>query len=195
MGRKKLKEIEVSSLALNLTLLLTSLESLEETLKSYNTEINELAENEKYLLKVQALTAYRGIEVLSAMKIITEIGDIKRFSHPKKLVSYLGLDIREYSSGGVEKKKGITKMGNTFARTTLVEANQKSSYKPSISQALKTRRKGTPIELISIADKCMKRLYSKSNLLIKREKHKNKVKVACAREMVGFIWESLSKVS
>lgn len=193
--RKRFKEMKICALKQNLTLLLASLETLECTLKSYNLEIDHLAKSEKYNLKVKSLTAYRGIEVLSAMKIITEIGDIKRFSHPKKLVSYLGLDIREYSSGGVEKKQGITKMGNVFIRTTLVEANQKSSSIPNINHALKTRRRETPLELIGIADKCMKRLYTKSNLLLRREKHKNKVKVACAREMVGFIWHSLQIAS
>jgi transposase len=193
--KRKCAEMKMSALKQNLVLLLSSLEALEQTLKSYNLEIKELAESTKYSLKVKSLTAYRGIEVLSAMKIITEIGDIKRFAHPKKLVSYLGLDIREFSSGGVEKKQGITKMGNVFVRTTLVEANQKCSSRPNINHTLKTRRKETPLELITVADKCMKRLYTKSNLLLRREKHKNKVKVACAREMVGFIWHSLHLAS
>ncbi|NOT77836.1 MAG: IS110 family transposase [Bacteriovoracaceae bacterium] len=41
---------------------------------------------------------------MTAMTLITEIGDIKRFKHPKQLTSYCGLDIAEYSSGGKRKK-------------------------------------------------------------------------------------------
>jgi transposase len=43
------------------------------------------------------------------MTIISELGDNRRFAHPKQLTSYVGLDVAEYSSGGKEHKKGITK--------------------------------------------------------------------------------------
>ncbi len=193
--KKIIKEMKLTALKQNLILLTSSLENLEDSLKVYNSEIDNLATSDKYFQQVGALISYRGINVLTAMKIITEIGDIKRFPHPRKLVSYLGLDIREFSSGGKERKYGITKMGNEVVRTALVEANQKSSYRPVVGQAIKTRRENVPIELIRVADKCMYRLYTKSTKLLKREKHKNKVKVACAREMVGFIWESLHLAS
>jgi transposase len=193
--KKKIKTLEQNSLRQNLILLTSSLDNLEDSLNAYNSGIDDLATSEKYSNKVGALTSYRGINTLTAMKIVTEIGDIKRFPHPRKLVSYLGLDIREFSSGGKERKYGITKMGNEVVRTALVEANQKSSSRPVVSQAIKTRRENVPIEYTRVADKCMYRLFVKSNKLLKREKHKNKVKVACAREMVGFIWESLHLAS
>ena len=41
----------------------------------------------------------------------------------------------------------------------------------------------------------MKRVNGKGNRLLLAGKHPNKVKVACAREMVGFVWESLHKVA
>jgi hypothetical protein len=41
--------------------------------------------------------------------MITEIGDIKRFKHPRQLVSWMGIDIREYSSGGKNNRFRITK--------------------------------------------------------------------------------------
>lgn len=182
-------------LQLNLNLLLSQLEFLESTLKTYNKKIDELASTEKYKKKVDALVAYRGIETLTAMKVITELGDIRRFNHPRKLMSYLGFDIIEYSSGGKERKFGITKYGNKIVRTALVEATQRCSTPPKVSYKLKHRRKETESNLIMIADKCMQRLYRKSNHLMSREKNRNKVKVACAREMVGFIWESLMRAS
>ena len=58
---------------------------------------------------------------------------------------------------------------------------------------LKARRKDTAPELIRIADRCMRRLSKKGNRLLLAGKHPNKVKVACAREMVGFVWESLNE--
>lgn len=182
------------SLKINLNLLLSQLEFLETSLKTYNQKIEQLAASEKYKRKVDALVAYRGIETLTAMKVITELGDIKRFDHPRKLMSFLGFDIREYSSGGKERKFGITKYGNKVVRTALVEATQRCSTPPKVSYQLKHRRKHIAPELIVVADKCMQRLYRKSNSLLAREKNRNKVKVACAREMCGFIWESLMRV-
>jgi len=49
--------------------------------------------------------------------------------------------------------------------------------------------------LVNIADRCLRRLNKKGNRLLLAGKHPNKVKVACAREMVGFVWESLNKVA
>lgn len=81
-------------------------------------------------------------------------------------------------------------------RAQNLEESTFSSTKP-VSQhpLLKARRKDVPPELIQIADRYQKRLYKKSYRLLMGGKHPNKVKVACAREMVGFIWESLRAVS
>ena len=72
------------------------------------------------------------------MTVITEIQDIRRFPHPKKLVSYLGFDIAEYSSGGKEKKYGITKMGNSRVRKRPVESCQKC-HMPTFAYTKKFR--------------------------------------------------------
>lgn len=127
--------------------------------------------------------------------MITEIGDIKCFPYPRQLVSWIGMDIREYSSGGKHKRFGITKHGNRYLRTAFVETNQRGYRTARISDDLKARRKSSGDELISIADRCLKRLHTKGNRLLIAGKHPNKAKVACAREMVGFVWESLNKVA
>jgi hypothetical protein len=54
----------------------------------------------------------KGIKTIFALTMITEIGDIQRFPHPRQLVSRIGMDIREYSSGGKHNRFGITKHGN-----------------------------------------------------------------------------------
>ena len=132
------------------------------------------------------LLAYRGIKTITTMTIVTEIGDINRFIHPKKLVSYLGPDIVEYGPGGHEKK-----FGNSRVRTALVESNQNSCFPPKISRVLSRRREGVGPRSIAIADRCMKRLNKKGIKMLHNNKNVNIVKTVCAREMVGFIWESL----
>ena len=93
-----------------------------------------------------------------ALTLITEIGDIKRFPHPRKLVSWIGMDIREYSSGGKHNRFGITKHGNRYLRTAFVEANQRGYRTARIGKDLKSRRKDIAPELVSIADRCLRRL-------------------------------------
>lgn len=178
---------------MNFKLLNDLLRNQENTLKAYETEIDKFASHEKYKKPVEALVCYKGIKNLTALTIIAEIGDIKRFNHPKRLVSYMGLDITEYSSGGKEKKFGITKMGNPRLRTAIVESVQLK--RPVVGRMLAIRRQGKESKYIEVADRCMMRLHKKSTNLAYKGKHTNKIKIACAREAVGFIWESLRKAN
>jgi len=184
-----------SSLKINLSYLLDQLHTLESQINLYEEEIYKIAGDSKYQKAVKALCCYRGIDVLSAMGIIVEIGDIKRFSHPGKLTSYSGMDIVEYSSGDKELKFRITKMGNWYLRNIVVESCQNISKIPYVSKILRRRREGIDKSYIEIADRCMHRMYKKSTRLMKRGKHANKIKVACARETLGFIWETLQAVA
>lgn len=166
----------------------------DEEVKNFDTLIEELACLERYQKRSQALACFKGIDTLSAMTLLTEIGDIKRFPHPKNLVSYCGMDIIEYSSGGKEKKFGITKMGNRKIRTTLVEACQSITVGATIGKVLKNRRKGVPIQFVKIAERCQNRLWKKKHRMSLYGKPSNKIKVACARELTGFVWEMLVSV-
>jgi transposase len=151
--------------------------------------IEEFSKDEKYKPSHDALICLRGLQTLSAMTLIAELGDINRFSHPKKLSSYIGLDIAEYSSGGKEKKLGITKAGNGRVRTCLIETQQLLLKSPTVGTVVNRRRKNADPKILAIARKCDDRIYNKARHLMMRGKHTNKIKVACARELVGFIWE------
>lgn len=188
-------EASSGSFKLNLQLLVRQLRTLNSTLAEYAQQIDALAKTTRYEQSVQALTCYKGIKNLFALTMISEIGNIKRFPHPRQLMSWIGMDIREYSSGGKHNRFGITKQGNRYLRSAFVEANQRGYRTARITQDLKARRKNTAPELIDIADRCLQRLNKKGNRLLLAGKHPNKVKVACAREMVGFVWESLNKVA
>lgn len=179
------------SLRSALDLLIFQLEKLDECIDNFDQKIKELSETEKYKKKKDSLNCFRGVDTLTAMTLITEIGDVKRFKHPKQLTSYAGLDITEYSSGGKEKKFGITKMGNKRIRTAAIESCQRVEKANRLSKRLKDQRQGQDVKIIDVADRCMKRLKTKSNHLLEAGKHRNKVKVACAREFLNFIWEAL----
>lgn len=164
-------------------------------IQSIEKKINLYSEDHDYKKQHDALICLRGIKTISAMALIVELGDITRFKHPNQIASYLGLSIREYSSGGKENKFGISKQGNKRLRTTLVEANQVLPKRPYATESISRRRKNQPTEIINIAKKWDKRVYQKSQTLIQKNKNKNKVKVACAREQIGFVWEILNTIS
>lgn len=182
--RGKLKEAP-ESVKMNFHILLSQLDQLESHIEGYEKKITKVAETKKYKERVKSLICYRGINVLSAMVILTELGDIRRFKHPKQIVSYIGMDIAEYSSGGKERRFSMTKMGNRHLRTILVEAAQSAGKPPILSRDLKKRRVGSHLVQRAIADRCMKRLRAKHTNLLYRSKPVNKIKAACAREMVG----------
>ncbi len=175
--------------------LLEELFRLNNDIALFEAKIEEIAATEKYQVKCQTLKAFKGLGTLSSMTLISEIGDIRRFSHPSKIVSYAGMDITEYSSGGKEKKFGMTKMGNRQIRTTLIEACQILRSGSVISKQLKARQSLVPPNILDIAQRCQERLYKKKVKMMLRGKHNNKIKAACAREMIGFIWEALNKVA
>ena len=179
------------SFGVNLELLYRQLQGLDQILADYNQHVEDLAATERYEKSVRALTCYKGIKTIFAMTMITEIGDIYRFPHPRQLVSWVGMDIREYSSGGKHNRFGITKHGNRYLRTAFIEANQRGYRTTQLSRDVKERQARSAPEYVDIANRCLRRLSKKGNRLLSAGKHPNKVKVACAREMVGFVWESL----
>ena len=58
---------------------------------------------------VRALMALRGIDFIAAITIVAEIGDLRRFPHPRELMGYLGLVPSEYSSGDSTQRGQLTK--------------------------------------------------------------------------------------
>lgn len=63
-----------------------------------------------------------GVGLVTAMTVLAAVGDISRFSTPKKLVGYSGLGARVRASGGKSQTGGITKQGRRELRSVLVEA-------------------------------------------------------------------------
>ena len=92
-----------------------------ETEKTLTKQITELSTKEKYREDVINLITSPGINIISSMKILTELCDIKRFRSLDKLGSYAGLIPSKYSTGEREIQRGITHRGNPFLKETLVE--------------------------------------------------------------------------
>jgi len=189
------KKLKNSTLRFNFELLLSQYDIANGSIETATVEIEKISETPKYKRAKNALNCFRGLDTLSSMTLITEIGDIRRFKHPTKLSSYAGFDIREYSSGGKAKRYNITKMGNKRIRTVSVESCQFAAKPKLISKRLKNKRKGQSAKVIAVADRCMNRLHKKSTKMMYAGKNTNVTKVACARELLSFIWEVLYLVA
>ncbi|NQU11511.1 IS110 family transposase [bacterium] len=137
---------------------------------------------------VEALMGLRGIQQLTAAALVAELGDLNRFTHPRQLMAYLGLVSGEYSSGPRRRQGGITKAGNSHARWFLVEAAQHYRLPPKVSKELATRWEPLPQRLKEISWKAQVRLHKRYWALAQRGKLVQKIQVAIARELVGFVW-------
>jgi transposase len=137
---------------------------------------------------VEALMALRGVNLVTAMTIVAEIGDMSRFESPRQLMAYLGLVPSEDSSGNRQKRGGITKTGNGHVRRVLVESSW--SYRMPARKTAHLRRKaGKASEAVqAIAWKAQKRLCSRYWHLTQKGKLKVQACTAVARELAGFIW-------
>lgn len=137
---------------------------------------------------VQALQALRGVDMVTAVSLVAEIGDIARFDHPRHLMSYLGLVPSEHSSGERTRRGGITKSGNSHARRLLVEAAWNYRFGPRISVRAQARSTDLPEPIRATGWKAQQRLCKRYAQLRGRGVQGNKVTVAIARELSGFVW-------
>ncbi|MEM2130849.1 MAG: IS110 family transposase, partial [Candidatus Bathyarchaeia archaeon] len=170
---------------------------IDNLIKTYDSKIEGLSQLNRYRDQVLTLTQFWGVSPLVAMTIICEIGDIRRFASASQLMSYVGFSISEYSSGGRERKMGITKSGNSWLRLHLIRIFQKYKWMKfsTLSKRCKSHRSQAPAWAYELSQKCLLRLKTKAQRLSLRDKPSNKIKVALAREFVGFVWEALMRLS
>ncbi len=141
---------------------------------------------------VQAL---RGIDVTSAIALVAEVGDFSRFDHPRKLMGYLGLVPSEHFSGAKTSRGSITKTGNAHARRVLTEAAWSYRFKARIGTRAQQRQEGLSQAVRDIGWKAQLRLSRRFAVLSGRGVHANKVCVAVARELAGFVWAIAAQAS
>ena len=91
----------------------------------------------------------RGIDTLTALALVAEIGDFKRFRTAEELMAFVGLVPSEHSSGERRRQGSIT---------------------------------------VERAWRCQQRLFQRWQRMAGRGKPQQKIVVACARELAGFVW-------
>lgn len=169
---------------------LEHLEYLESQRRAMDTELEAIAQTPLYRRKVEALCCLRGVKTLTALTIVCEVDDIRRFGSPTKLMAYFGLVPSEHSSGKREYRGSITKAGNIHVRRLLVEAAWNNRHNAAAALILNRRRQGQLPEIVAIALKAQHRLVRKF-LRLDHRKHRHVAITAVARELCGFIWAIL----
>jgi len=170
---------------------LLGLEQAQDRLKQLESKLGEIAKAEPWRERVGWLRCLRGIDTLTAMTTVSELHGWERFRTARGLMSFVGLVPSEDSTGERARRGRITRAGNVHVRRVLIEAAQNYRVSARVTPALAKRRQGQPAWVVALADRAQQRLNRRFWRLLSAGKHRNKVVVAVARELVGFIWAIL----
>jgi transposase len=140
--------------------LLQLLDQLEASIEPLDRAVEKEAQHNAAAVR---LMTQPGVGPITALAFVLTLGDVNRFQRSKQVVSYLGLNPREHSSGGGGQRLGsISKQGNVMMRWLLVEAGQTAArLDPELRRKylrLKFRR-GSSVAKVAIARALAVKLY------------------------------------
>ena len=116
-------EFSAPSNKIALSAYIDELKFLLDKQKQLLKAIAELAKTDRYKNNMRLLKTIPSIGSLSAMTILTEIGDINRFKKPEHLFSYCGITPNCHNSGESFNTGGVSKRGNATIKTLLIECS------------------------------------------------------------------------
>lgn len=172
--------------------LLLALDQLAARIESFDEKIAAVAQEERWKNAAAQLRCFRGIDTLSAMTVLSEAHDIRRFATAEKFAAYAGL-IPSEASSGPRVRRGDIFGGNKHLRRILVEAAWHYRHPARIGQPLAARRKGQPGPVIARADRMMQQGKRRFDRMEEKGKAKNKIVCAVARMLSGALWAVLQE--
>ena len=102
---------------------------LDMVLRQLETVDREIEEMERAIIQVgrhlpglKRLLQVRGLGLIAAIGVLSEIGDVTRFPSAKQLLAYAGLATAVRQSGATDRRGHITKHGRQRLRGFMVEA-------------------------------------------------------------------------
>jgi len=160
----------------------------EERLARLDRAIGEFLPTWSLAPLVEALQALRGVDLVTAVTFVVEVGDIRRFESPRQLMGYLGLVPGERSTGETVRRGSITKMGNARVRHLLVESAWTYRHPPRVGKAKLPKLERVSPRVREIAWKAQSRLTARYRALTARGKKTTVTCTAIARELAAFMW-------
>jgi transposase len=167
---------------------LFAVDQLDRRIAALEAEIARLAVDGPHTELIGRLRCLRGIDTLTAVGLVCETGDFARFATAEQFMSFVGLVPSERSSGEGRRQGSITKAGSAHARRLLVESAWNSRRRPTVGYELARRQRGQDPAVLERAWRCQQRLHRRWTRMAGRGKPQQKIVVACARELAGFVW-------
>lgn len=168
---------------------LKAVEDAAERVQRLMDDIEELVRQTVLAPLVTGLQALRGVQLLTAVVIAAEIGDLRRFPTAAEFMSFVGLVPSENSSGNRTRRGQITRTGNRYVRRLLIEAAWQYRFPARMSRALRSRNGNVSDPVRRIAWKAQKRLHRRfQHLTYQKNKPPQVAVTAVARELAGFVW-------
>jgi transposase len=120
---------------------------------------------------------------------MAEIGGVRRFETPVKLMAYLGLVPREYSTGKTTKRGGITRAGSSRVRHKRIEGawTYRLQARPGIRKLYTLQNQSAQVQ--DIAWKAQSRLTARYRGFSQRGKKSTVITTAIGWEMAAFMWD------
>lgn len=146
----------------SLQFLLEQHESIAVTKRAVTDKIRALAITPKYKQNQDLLITIPGIGLITAMKILTEVEDIRRFERFDQFASFIGFVPSTKSSGDKDRTGNITSRGHSSLRSALIESAWAAIGKdPVLSQKFhELKKRMDPNQAaVRIAKKLTSRIY------------------------------------
>jgi transposase len=156
-----------------------------ERVRRLEQELRTWAEKSPRLALIAALQMLRGIGFLSAVTIVAEVGDFRRFAQARGFMSFVGVTASEHSSGSSQRRGGITHAGNRLLRHVLIQSAHHARHAPSA--ASRRHLQEAPPAMAELATRAQQRLHFRYRSLSRRIGTPKAV-VAVGRELAGFVW-------
>lgn len=167
---------------------LFAVDQVDRRIEALEAELDRLAAQGPHSELIARLRCMRGINTLTAIGLAAEAGDFTRFKTAEQFMSFVGLVPSERSSGESRRQGSITKAGSAHARRLLVESAWNGRRRPTVGYELARRQRGQDPQVLEHAWRCQQRLHRRWTRMAGRGKPHQKIVVACARELAGFVW-------
>lgn len=148
-----------------LPLVCQEIRTMEKNIRQVEKQLRALA---KQTPVVQRLLSIPGVGLITATAMVAFVGDVRRFPTCRHFASYLGLTPREHSSGLIRRLGGISKRGDVYLRTLLIQGAR---------SALQAARRPQETDRL--------RTWA---LQIEKLRGRNRATVALANKMARVVW-------
>jgi transposase len=159
-----------------------------EQLASVDRHLLEVVGESRFAEVIAAFQALHGVGFVTALTVATEIQNFSRFATAPSFMGFNGVCPSEYSSGSSQFRGAITRAGNPHVRRVVVEAAWHFRRRPKDTARRRRELAELPPWLQAIARRADERLSRRFARLSARRKLPQKVVVAVARELLGFMW-------